>query len=64
MKHRQSDPAPVAAAKAGISRATAYRLLKGGKLPSYPDVATASEPSATTNNDTADVTSSRTPPAA
>ncbi len=34
MKHRQSDPLPVAAAKAGISRATAYRLLKDGKLPS------------------------------
>ena len=34
MKHRQSDPVPLAAAKAGISRATAYRLLKDGKLPS------------------------------
>ena len=34
MKHRQSDPLPVAAAKARISRATAYRLLKDGKLPS------------------------------
>ena len=34
MKHRQSDTLPVAAAKAGISRATAYRLLKDGRLPS------------------------------
>jgi len=34
MKHRQSDPVPVAAAKADISRATAYRLAKEGKLPS------------------------------
>ena len=34
MKHRQSDPLPVAAAKASISRATAYRLLKDGRLPS------------------------------
>jgi len=34
MKHRQNDPVPVAAAKAGISRATAYRLAKEGKLPS------------------------------
>lgn len=34
MKHRQSDPVPVAAAKTGISRATAYRLVKEGKLPS------------------------------
>ena len=34
MKHRQSDPVPVPAAKAGIGRATAYRLLKDGKLPS------------------------------
>jgi AcrR family transcriptional regulator len=34
MKHRQNDPVSVAAAKAGISRATAYRLFKDGKLPS------------------------------
>jgi len=34
MKHRQSDPLPLAAAKAGISRATAYRLPKDGRLPS------------------------------
>lgn len=34
MKYRQNDPVPVAAAKAGISRATAYRLRKDGKLPS------------------------------
>jgi predicted DNA-binding transcriptional regulator AlpA len=33
MKHGQSDPLPLAAAKAGVSRATAYRLLKDGRLP-------------------------------
>jgi len=34
MKYRQDNPAPVAAARTGVSRATAYRLLKEGKLPS------------------------------
>ncbi len=34
MNYRQTDPLPVAAAKAGISRATAYRPLEDGRLPS------------------------------
>jgi hypothetical protein len=34
MKHRQNDSVPVAAAKAGISTATAYRILEDGRLPS------------------------------
>ena len=35
MKYRQNDPVPLAAAKAGISRATAYRLLQDPKLPTH-----------------------------
>ncbi len=34
MKHRQTDAPPVAAAKAGFSEATAYRLEEGPRLPS------------------------------
>lgn len=34
MKHRSKHSTPVAAAKAGFSRATAYRIEKDPRLPS------------------------------
>jgi hypothetical protein len=34
MKHRTSDPIPVAAARAGFSAATGYRIAQDPRLPS------------------------------
>ena len=34
MKHRMADPTPVAAARAGFSTATGYRMARDPRLPS------------------------------
>jgi hypothetical protein len=37
MKHRTSDPIPVAAARAGFSAATGYRIAQDPRLPREAD---------------------------